>query len=124
MDPNAALRAIDKADRVDAETREVMQGLREWLARGGFAPDWRMYPKGTRRYKQWSTRKSHATMSQATIRVGDIVRRADVRGKNRYVVVRVREPWIYTQRISGSGGPGIITFPSESMLRKVGSHGE
>ena len=48
MDPNAALRMIDDADRVDAETREVMRGLHGWLSRGGFEPDWSAYPTGTR----------------------------------------------------------------------------
>ncbi len=51
--------------------------------------------------------------------VGDIVQRADVNGRRRYVIVETRPPWIYTRRISGSGAPGIITFPSQHMLRKV-----
>jgi hypothetical protein len=41
---------IDDADRVDAETREVMLGLHQWLSCGDFAPDWDAYPTGTRRY--------------------------------------------------------------------------
>jgi hypothetical protein len=52
MDPNAALRMIDEADRVDSETREVMRGLHGWLSRGGFQPDWDDYPTGTRRYRK------------------------------------------------------------------------
>ena len=52
MDPDAALRAIDDADRVDAETREVMRGLHQWLSGGGFTPDWSAYPKGARRYRK------------------------------------------------------------------------
>lgn len=215
MDPDAALRMIDDADRVDAETREVMRGLHSWLSRGGFAPDWDSYPTGTRRYrkaygkqqsrsssahstkalapgttvvklkdrdrghivltvregvvvgamgsepkryvgmtldrakhvaryggtgekastdratKRSTTRaRNHATVSSSSssgssgsssggIQVGDIVQRSDVNGKNRYVVTDVRPPWIYTRRISGSGTPGIITFPTPSMLRKV-----
>ena len=196
MDPDAALRMIDDADRVDAETREVMRGLHQWLSRGGFAPDWTAYPTGTRRYRKaygagksraHATRKSdpttssvklkdrysgghvwltvrdgivvgamgsdpkryvgmtldqakhvaryggtgtkvssgraHAVIAHATdsggIQVGDIVQRSDVNGKNRYVVVNIQSPWIYTRRISGSGGPGIITFPSPQMLKKV-----
>lgn len=199
MDPDAALRMIDDADRVDAETREVMRGLHQWLSRGGFEPDWSSYPTGTRRYRKahgkirvsagkarahakrrgtpttpvvklkdrhsgghvWltvrdgtvvgamgsdpqrylgmtideakhvarhggtgtSSRRDHAVVARATsagIQVGDIVQRADIKGKNRYVVVNIQPPWIYTRRVSGSGGPGVITFPSSSMLRKVG----
>lgn len=127
MDPDAALRAIDDADRVDAETREVMRGLHQWLSGGGFAPDWSAYPKGARRYrKAYGAPKArgHSTIRAASgngnIGIGDIVQRSDVDGKNRYVVVNIQTPWIYTRRISGSGGPGIITFPSPQMLRKVG----
>lgn len=207
MDPNAALRMIDDADRVDADTREVMRGLHSWLSRGGFAPDWDAHPTGTRRYRKvygkqhsrsssvHSTKalapgttvvklkdrdrghivltvrdgvvvgamgsepkryvgmpldrakhvaryggsgekvtprtdratkrtRSHATAlassaSSGGLQVGDIVQRADQDGKNRYVVVNIRSPWIYTRRISGSGAPGTITFPTPSMLRKV-----
>jgi hypothetical protein len=199
MDPDAALRAIDEAGRVDAETREVMAGLHGWLSRGGFAPNWDAYPTGTRRYRKaygrpvgkrghatkkagdtktstvklkdrysgghvWLTvrdglvvgalgsdpkryigmpidrarhvaryggtgraRSAHAVVAAAphgresygSIQIGDIVRRSDREDKNRYVVVNIHQPWIYTRRISGSGGPGVITFPSELMLRKV-----
>jgi hypothetical protein len=197
MDPDAALRRIDDADRVDAETREVMRGLHQWLSRGGFAPDWDAYPTGTRRYRKAHRKaRAHATKKGAqdpstsvvklkdrysgghvwlTVRdgavvgamgsdpkryvgmsldqakhmaryggttgkkiaptrghavvahhagnggigIGDIVQRSDAVGKNRYVVVRIQDPWIYTRRISGSGAPGIITFPSAQMLKKV-----
>lgn len=198
MDPDAALRAIDEADRVDAETREVMAGLHGWLSRGGFAPDWDAYPTGARRYRKaygkpagkrdhatkktgdastttvklkdrysgdhvWltvrdgvvvgamgsdpkryvgmtierarhvarhggkGTRVAHAAVAAAprgresygSIQIGDIVRRSDRDDKNRYVVVNIQQPWIYTRRISGSGGPGVITFPSELLLRRV-----
>ena len=152
MDPDAALRMIDDADRVDAETREVMRGLHQWLSRGGFEPDWKAYPTGTRRYRKAYGRsrpanasvrsraarshggrtRSHATVrafsssgaqpirSMGGLQIGDIVQRADGVSKNRYVVTDIRAPWIYSRRISGSGQPGIITFPSSSMLRKVG----
>lgn len=198
MDPDAALRMIDDADRVDAETRDVMRGLRQWISGGGFQPDWEAYPTGTRRYRKvygsaktraHATRKSasdpaastvklkdrhsgghvwltvrngivvgvmgsdpkrylgmpldqakhvaryggtgkikktargHAVVARAGnggIQIGDIVQRSDAVGKNRYVVTDIQSPWIYTRRISGSGGPGIITFPSGRMLRKVG----
>lgn len=212
MDPDAALRMIDDADRVDAETREVMRGLHQWLARGGFQPDWDAYPTGTRRYRKaygkrhgarirgsaptakrgklatqinqaldlymergewdglslggarevltragytWTdvreiavarikrhrsdptfrspplmhgvprgrSTRSHAVVRASAgnggIQIGDIVQRADLVGKNRYVVINIAGPWIYTRRISGSGAPGIITFPGAQMLRKV-----
>ena len=54
------------------------------------------------------------------LRIGDIVARADRDDENRYVVTELRSPWIFTRRISGSGSPGIITFPSALMLRRVG----
>jgi len=194
MDPTAALRRIDDADRVDADTREAMRGLHQWLSRGGFAPDWDAYPTGTRRYrKAYGKPRAHATQKGAqdpstsvvklkdrysgghvwlTVRdgsvvgamgsdpkryvgmsldqakhmaryggstgkkiasarghaviadhdgivVGDIVQRSDVAGKNRYVVVNIQSPWIYTRRIGGSGASSVITFPSARMLRKV-----
>ena len=50
MDPNAALRDIDEAKRVDASTRRTMVDLYTWIVRGGFSPDWAVYPKGTRRF--------------------------------------------------------------------------
>ena len=68
MDPDAALRMIDDADRVDAETREVMRGLHQWLSRGGFAPDWTAYPTGTRRYRKAhgaGKSRAHATRKSA-----------------------------------------------------------
>ena len=198
MDPDAALRMIDEADRVDAETREVMRGLHQWLSRGGFEPDWASYPTGTRRYRKahgkirgakkagahamrkgaastpaiklkdrysgghvWLTvrdgivvgamgsdpkrylgmtideakhvarhggagtksARGHAVVARATsggLQIGDIVQRSDIKGKNRYVVVNIQPPWIYTRRVSGTGGPGVITFPSSQMLKKVG----
>lgn len=132
MDPDAALRMIDDADRVDAETREVMRGLHGWLSRGGFAPDWENYPKGARRFRKAygnqrgmsSPTRSHATRRSSAhatmLKIGDIVQRSDVNGRNRYVIVNIQDPWIYTRRISGSGGPGVITFPSQYMLRKAG----
>ena len=64
-------------------------------------------------------RVHHATLASGSLTIGDIVQRSDVDGKNRYVVVNIAGPWVYTRRISGSGGPGIVTFPSTRMLRKV-----
>lgn len=67
---------------------------------------------------QVTERRAHATVATG-IGIGDIVQRSDIDNKNRYVVVNVAGPWIYTHRISGRGGPGVITFPSAHMLRKV-----
>ena len=128
MDPNAALRMIDEADRVDAETRDLMRGLHGWLSRGGFAPDWDDYPTGAKRYRRAYGKPARSTRAHATVQaassvggisIGDIVQRSDIDGKNRYVVVNVAGPWIYTRRIGGAGGPGVVTFPSAGMLRKV-----
>lgn len=136
MDPDAALQAIDDADRVNAETRDVMRGLHGWLLGGGFAPDWDRYPKGTRRFRKAygpqrgmseasrshaTRRRGHATIAHgSSIDVGDIVQRSDNVNRNRYVVTNIQGPWIYTRRISGSGGPGVVTFPSQYLLKKVG----
>lgn len=66
MDPDAALRMIEDADRVDAETREIMRGLHQWLSRGGFQPDWRAYPTGTHRYrKAYGKARAHSTKKDA-----------------------------------------------------------
>lgn len=142
MDPNAALREIDDADRIDAETREAMRGLHGWLSRGGFAPDWQRYPKGSSRFRKMfglqrgmttpKTRghatktkgrsRAHATAREVISRnigIGDIVQRSDIDSKNRYVVTDIHGPWIFTKRISGSGGPGVITFLPRA-LKKVG----
>lgn len=52
MDPNATLVLIDTSKRIDAETREAMANLHNWLMRGGFPPDWKLYPKGTKRFRK------------------------------------------------------------------------
>ena len=51
--------------------------------------------------------------------IGDIVQRADVPGRKRFVIVRIAPPWIYTRRFDGGGTPGVVTFPSQHMLKKV-----
>lgn len=53
MDPNATLRRIDALLRDggdDDEVRELRASLREWIGRGGFAPDWRACPVATSYY--------------------------------------------------------------------------
>lgn len=52
MDPNATLRLIDEATRMNSETREHINNLRSWIARGGFHPDWNEYPRGAARYRK------------------------------------------------------------------------
>jgi hypothetical protein len=127
MGPDAALQAIDEADRVDAETRDVMRGLHGWLSGGGFAPDWARHPKATRRFrKAYGPQRgmSPAVLGHASRLRGHATRRRGhatiAHGGNRYVVTDIQGPWIYTRRVSGSGGPGIVTFPSQLLLRKVG----
>ena len=63
---------------------------------------------------------THATRSHGgDLKVGDIVRRSDISSRNHYVIFDIKAPWIFTRRISGSGGPGIVTFPTQYMLEKV-----
>jgi hypothetical protein len=50
MDPNATLKIIDGAKRLNAEAHEAMANLHGWISRGGFPPTWELYPKGTRRF--------------------------------------------------------------------------
>ena len=54
--------------------------------------------------------------------IGDIVQRSDISTSSRsprFVIVNIQEPWIYTRKLGGGGTPGVITFPSQYMLRKV-----
>jgi hypothetical protein len=74
----------------------------------------------TRESNQQSTGTTHATILQpGTLRIGDLVRRSDINKRNHYVIVDINGPWIYTRRINGSGGPGIVTFSTHSMLERV-----
>lgn len=68
MDPNANLAEQDDLIRLnyfrepDADTRaaraerleELRAALREWIARGGFAPDWTRYPVAAKHYRTWA----------------------------------------------------------------------
>ena len=54
-----------------------------------------------------------------SLSIGDIVQRTDINGRKRFVIVNIIGPWIYTRRIGGGGTPGIVTFPSQFMLKKV-----
>lgn len=54
--------------------------------------------------------------------VGDIVQRVDIKGRKKYLIVRIADDgsgWIYARPLGGGGG-GIVTFPSQFMLKKVG----
>lgn len=53
MDPNATLQAIEwELDEVEKTGKDspviddLVRGLRDWLAKGGFRPDWDSYPRG------------------------------------------------------------------------------
>ena len=55
MDPNAALRLINDDiigfDPQDPDTcQAIAEDLRLWIAKGGFAPTWSLYPKATSFY--------------------------------------------------------------------------
>ena len=47
MDPNETLRIIAEAldDGDYAEAREFAINLEDWLHKGGFAPNWKAYPR-------------------------------------------------------------------------------
>ena len=52
--------------------------------------------------------------------VGDIVQRVDIKGRKKFVIVRISTDgsgWIYARQIGG--GNNIITFPSQFMLKKI-----
>ena len=51
--------------------------------------------------------------------VGDIVVRSDIKGRKRYVILRIdpSSGWIYARPVTGGGGT--VTFPSQFMLKKV-----
>jgi hypothetical protein len=54
MDPNATLREIDqflKAGRTGDEVDQWCEALRQWIARGGFEPDWAKYELGASYYR-------------------------------------------------------------------------
>lgn len=51
MDPDACLERIASDDLDDA--MEACQDLADWLARGGFAPNWSKNPRGEQRFRQW-----------------------------------------------------------------------
>ena len=50
MDPNACLALIEEATE-ESEAMEHVANLRDWLASGGFEPNWKDYHKGTGRYR-------------------------------------------------------------------------
>jgi len=51
--------------------------------------------------------------------IGDIVVRSDIKGRKRYVVLRIdpSSGWIYARPLAG--GRDTVTFPSQFMIRKV-----
>lgn len=53
--------------------------------------------------------------------VGDIVARCDIRGRTKYRVTHLATDgsgWVYARRLDGRGG--IVCFPSQFMIKKVG----
>lgn len=51
--------------------------------------------------------------------IGDIVQRADIKGRKRFVITGIDGyGWIYARPLGG-GGRDIVTFPSQYMLKKV-----
>lgn len=58
MDPNANLaeqeRLLDSQERHDRRRlSELRHALEDWLAGGGFAPDWNKYPDASKAFKKW-----------------------------------------------------------------------
>lgn len=56
MDPNACLQAIGLVAETRAERASRAQLCRElmgWLSGGGFEPNWKAHPEGTRAYRAW-----------------------------------------------------------------------
>ena len=54
MDPNATLKAIDEflaAHRTGEYVDELCEALYDWLAAGGFQPDWSKHSLGTSYYE-------------------------------------------------------------------------
>ena len=54
--------------------------------------------------------------------VGDIVQRADIKGRKRFVITHIASDgsgWIYARQLGGGDGR-TVTFPSQFMLKKVG----
>jgi hypothetical protein len=63
MDPDANLKEQDQLVQLEqpdthdrARLTELRRALREWIARGGFAPNWPAYPAGAASFKHWQTR--------------------------------------------------------------------
>jgi hypothetical protein len=97
MDPNATLRMIEDAPRLDAACREAMATLHGWIAGGGFEPDWAAYPKGTKRYRRiyhGQTRANPAEPSPAQAELAKIAYTAIVWHLDPSIA---RDPGVLTQ---------------------------
>lgn len=58
MDPNANLQEqgtlLDATSASDKRRRsELRRALQEWIARGGFAPNWSAHPAATTAFRKW-----------------------------------------------------------------------
>lgn len=61
MDPNANLAEQDQIAQLPKQHNydryrlyDLRVALRDWLASGGFEPDWAKYPAGTASYRKWA----------------------------------------------------------------------
>ena len=146
MDPNAALRRIADADRVDAETREIMRGLHQWLSRGGFQPDWDAYPTGTRRYRKVyggaKKARAHATRKASDPATSTVKLKLKDRYSGAHVWLTVRDGTVvgvmgsdpkrylgmpldqakHVARYGGTGGPGTkFSVRRDHAIKKSGT---
>lgn len=73
MDPNATLKLIaDCLASGDHDgAHEAAENLREWLAKGGFAPDWTAYPDAAKYVETAKVYVVKATLKQIAIEFGD-----------------------------------------------------
>jgi hypothetical protein len=126
MDPNAALGRIDRAVRVDSETREIMRGLHEWLRGGGFQPNWEAYPTGAKRYRRAyklapraHTTRAHATKSKAPIGFTNISTTYQLAYQTYDGNVQVRKIGDRLWEILPRGGASIYEKSKQSALERA-----
>lgn len=66
MDPNANLAEQNSLldTTIPRELRrraELRRALQEWIAGGGFEPDWKKYPAATKAYRAWRRQSAKFT---------------------------------------------------------------
>jgi hypothetical protein len=67
MDPNAVLAEIDR--NTDGLILRAVEDLRDWLARGGIAPDWKRYPRGARQFMRAAGLRARMEQYRRDVRV-------------------------------------------------------